>query len=441
MKEIKGMKSHKAVIAGIFSAIIWGGGQFLNGQFIKAAFFLMSQIAFLFALPKIIPSIQGIITLGDTAMKIQGSKVIHGDNSMLLLIFGLVWIFIALIFAIIYILNLNDAVKTARLYEQGKKVLKGKEWLKHLSDHAFPYLVLTPTIILVVMFVAVPIIFGFLIAFTNYSTPDHLPPKNLVDWVGFQNFIDMFKLPMWNDTLLGVAGWTLIWATISTFSCFFGGLFMAVLVNAKRVKFKKLWRTIYILPWAIPGMISLLVFRNLFNGQFGAINTFLRNVGIIQGNIPWLSNPLLAKIVIFVVNFWLGFPYFMAMMSGVMTSISNDVVEAARIDGADSKQEFRYITFPLVLYTTAPLLIMSFAGNFNNFNVIFFLTDGGPANPVYKFAGSTDIFITWIFKLTLTNRQYGMASVMSIMVFLVVASISTYNFLRTRAFKEEDMMN
>lgn len=441
MKEIKDMKSHKAVIAGIFSAIIWGGGQFLNGQFIKATFFLMSQIGFLFALPKVIPSIQGIITLGDTAMKIQGSKVTHGDNSMLLLIFGLIWIFITLIFVFIYILNINDAVKIATLREQGKKVLRGKEWLKRMSDHAFPYIVLTPTIILVVMFVAVPIIFGFLIAFTNYSTPDHLPPKNLVDWVGVQNFIDMVKLPMWNDTLLGVAGWTLIWATISTFSCFFGGLFMAIIVNAKRVKFKKFWRTIYILPWAIPGMISLLVFRNLFNGQFGAINTFLRNTGIIQGNIPWLSDAMLAKIVIFVVNFWLGFPYFMAMMSGVMTSISSDVVEAARIDGADSKQEFRYITFPLVLYTTAPLLIMSFAGNFNNFNVIYFLTDGGPANPVYKFAGSTDIFITWIFKLTMNNRQYGMASVMSIMVFLVVASISTYNFLRTRAFKEEDMMN
>ena len=127
-------------------------------------------------------------------------------------------------------------------------------------------------------------------------------------------------------------------------------------------------------------------------------------------------------------------------MSGVMTSISTDVIEAARIDGANAKQEFRYITLPLVLYSTAPLLVMSFAGNFNNFNVIYFLTNGNPINPAYKFAGSTDILITWIYKLTKDNGQYNMASVMSILVFFVIASISTFNFLRTKSFKEEDMM-
>lgn len=215
---------------------------------------------------------------------------------------------------------------------------------------------------------------------------------------------------------------------------------MAILINSERVKFKKFWRTIYILPWAIPGMISLLIFRNMFNGQFGAINVFLRSHGMISQNIQWLSDPTLAKIVILVVNFWLGFPYFMALMSGVMTSISQEVVEAARIDGANPKQEFRHITLPLVLYTTAPLLIMSFANNFNNFNTIYFLTDGNPINPTYKYAGSTDILITWIYKLTKDNGQYNMASVMSILVFMVIASISTANFLRTKSFKEEDMM-
>lgn len=306
--------------------------------------------------------------------------------------------------------------------------------------HGFPYAILVPAIIMVFVFVAVPILFGFLIAFTNYSSPDHLPPKNLVDWVGLDNFRNMFKLPMWNSTFWGVAGWTVFWAFVSTFTCFFGGLLMACLINGKRVKFKKFWRTIYILPWAIPGMISLLVFRNMFNGQFGAINTFLRNTGIISANIPWLSDVNLAKLVIIFVNFWLGFPYFMALMSGVMTSISTEVVEAARIDGADAGQEFRYITLPLVLYTTAPLLIMSFATNFNNFNVIYFMTDGNPINSAYMYAGSTDILITWIYKLTTGNRQFNMASVMSILVFVVIATISTFNFLRTKAFKEEDMM-
>ena len=312
--------------------------------------------------------------------------------------------------------------------------------MKKVSHKSFPYVVLAPTICLVLLFVVVPIVFGFLIAFTNYSVPNYVPPKHLVDWVGFKNFGDMFKLPMWNDTFWGVAGWTIVWAVLSTLTCFFGGLLMAILINSKRVKMKKFWRTIYILPWAIPGMISLLIFRNMFNGQFGAINVFLREHGIITQNIQWLSDPTLAKIVILVVNFWLGFPYFMALMSGVMTSISQDVIEAARIDGANSKQEFRHITLPLVLYTTAPLLIMSFANNFNNFNTIYFLTDGNPINPTYKYAGSTDILITWIYKLTKDNGQYNMASVMSILVFLVIATISTANFLRTKSFKEEDMM-
>ncbi len=187
-------------------------------------------------------------------------------------------------------------------------------------------------------------------------------------------------------------------------------------------------------------MISLLVFRNMFNGQFGPINTFLREQGLITQNIPWLSDPTLAKIVIIVVNFWLGFPYFMAMMSSVMSSISPELLEAARIDGANPRQEFRKITLPLVLYSTAPLLIMSFATNFNNFNVIYFLTNGNPINPDYMYAGSTDILITWIYKLTNDNRQFQMAAVMSIMVFIVIASISTWNFLRTKAFKEEDMI-
>lgn len=434
-------KTRSPLLAGLFSAVIWGSGQLYNRQVIKAIFFFWAQILCVLSAPQTIRGVKGLLTLGDVERVTQGRKVlVAGDNSILLLILGLVWVFVLVVFVTVYILGIRDAVKTAGDWNAGKIPLRGKAWMKKFSQTCFPYLVLAPTACVVFLFVIVPIIFGFLIAFTNYSVPDYVPPKHLVDWVGFKNFLDMVKLPMWNDTFMGVALWTLIWAVLSTISCFFGGLLVAILVNSKRVKCKKLWRTIYILPWAIPGMISLLIFRNMFNGQFGAINTFLRTHGIIEANIQWLSNPLLAKVVILVVNFWLGFPYFMALMSGVMTSISSDVVEAARIDGANAKQEFRYITLPLVLYTTAPLLIMSFASNFNNFNTIYFLTEGNPINPAYKFAGSTDILITWIYKLTKDNGQYNMASVMSILVFLVIAGISTANFLQTKSFKEEDMM-
>lgn len=429
------------------SAVIWGSGQLWNRQYIKAAFFFLAQVGLIVSLPSMIHGLWGLITLGETEMIIEGSKVTPGDNSIILMILGIAWAIIAVVFVLIYIGCVSDAVRDRGRIEQGQHLQGTKEWFRRFRDRSFPYAMLIPAVILIllfvvvpILFVVVPILFGFLIAFTNYSAPHYLPPRSLVDWVGFSNFADMFRLPMWNDTFWGVLGWTLLWSVVSTLSCYFGGLGMACLVNSRRVKFRKFWRTIYILPWAIPGLISLLIFRNMFNGQFGPINTFLRSAGIISQNIPWLSDATLAKLVIFVVNFWLGFPYFMTMMSGVMTSISPELLEAARIDGASPRQEFRRITLPLVLYSTAPLLIMSFATNFNNFNVIYFLTDGNPINPSYKFAGSTDILITWIYKLTKDNRQFQMAAVMSILVFVVIATISTWNFLRTKSFKEEDMM-
>ena len=408
------------------SAVIWGSGQLWNRQYIKAAFFFLAQVGLIVSLPSMIHGLWGLIT--------------PGDNSIILMILGIAWAIIAVVFVLIYIGCVSDAVRDRGRIEQGQHLQGAREWFHRFRDRSFPYAMLIPAVILILLFVVVPILFGFLIAFTNYSAPHYLPPRSLVDWVGFSNFADMFRLPMWNDTFWGVLGWTLLWSVVSTLSCYFGGLGMACLVNNRRVKFRKFWRTIYILPWAIPGLISLLIFRNMFNGQFGPINTFLRSAGIISQNIPWLSDATLAKLVIFVVNFWLGFPYFMTMMSGVMTSISPELLEAARIDGASPRQEFRRITLPLVLYSTAPLLIMSFATNFNNFNVIYFLTDGNPINPSYKFAGSTDILITWIYKLTKDNRQFQMAAVMSILVFVVIATISTWNFLRTKSFKEEDMM-
>ena len=422
------------------SAVIGGSGQLWNRQCIKAAFFFLAQVGLIVSLPSMIHGLWGLITLGETEMIIEGSKVTPGDNSIILMILGIAWAIIAVVFVLIYIGCVSDAVRDRGRIEQGQHLQGAREWFHRFRDRSFPYAMLIPAVILILLFVVVPILFGFLIAFTNYSAPHYLPPRSLVDWVGFSNFADMFRLPMWNDTFWGVLGWTLLWSVVSTLSCYFGGLGMACLVNSRRVKFRKFWRTIYILPWAIPGLISLLIFRNMFNGQFGPINTFLRSAGIISQNIPWLSDATLAKLVIFVVNFWLGFPYFMTMMSGVMTSISPELLEAARIDGSSPRQEFRRITLPLVLYSTAPLLIMSFATNFNNFNVIYFLTDGNPINPSYKFAGSTDILITWIYKLTKDNRQFQMAAVMSILVFVVIATISTWNFLRTKSFKEEDMM-
>jgi arabinogalactan oligomer/maltooligosaccharide transport system permease protein len=134
---------------------------------------------------------------------------------------------------------------------------------------------------------------------------------------------------------------------------------------------------------------------------------------------------------------WLGFPYFMALITGVMTTIPQEMYEAAQIDGANAWRQFKSITLPFVIASTAPQILMSVTFNFNNFNMIYFITGGGPANPAYQMAGSTDILISWIFKLTLDQRMYNFASALSIMIFIVVASVSAWNLLRTRAFREE----
>jgi arabinogalactan oligomer/maltooligosaccharide transport system permease protein len=179
----------------------------------------------------------------------------------------------------------------------------------------------------------------------------------------------------------------------------------------------------------------MLIFRVLLN-QEGAINQMLLSAGIISQAIPFLSNVFWARLSLILVNIWLGFPYFMALTSSIMTTIPQEQYEAAQIDGANSFEQFRAITLPFVLTSTAPQILMSIMFNFNNFNLIYFLTGGGPANPNFQMAGSTDILISWIFKLTLDQRMYNYAAAISIFIFILVASVSAWNLLRTRAFKE-----
>ncbi|MCL2601047.1 MAG: sugar ABC transporter permease, partial [Treponema sp.] len=152
--------------------------------------------------------------------------------------------------------------------------------------------------------------------------------------------------------------------------------------------------------------------------------------------IPFLTDPFWARVSLVLVNVWLGFPYFMALISSIMTTIPQEQYEAAQIDGAGAFRQFRSITLPFILTATAPQILMSVTFNFNNFNMIYFLTGGGPANPDLQMAGSTDIVISWIFKLTLDQRMYNYAAALSIFIFIILASVSAWNLLRTRAFKE-----
>ncbi len=199
---------------------------------------------------------------------------------------------------------------------------------------------------------------------------------------------------------------------------------------------KKLIRTIFILPWAVPAFVTILIFSAMFNDDFGAINRDII-IPLIGGDgIPWLSEPIYARTAVILIQTWLGFPFIFALFTGVLQSISKDWYEAADVDGGTRFQKFRYITFPHVMFATAPLLIMQYAQNFNNFNIIYLFNEGGP--PVRnQNAGGTDILISWVYKLTFDTNNYAMAAVISLIMGLIISGFAFYQFRQTKSFKEE----
>jgi arabinogalactan oligomer/maltooligosaccharide transport system permease protein len=378
-----------------------------------------------------IKGLWGLITLGDIPRANSSVKVY--DHSTMLMISGLLAAVIFLIFVGLWFWNVRDAYKTRKKLMQGEQETSGT-YFKNVFEDSFEYIAIAPGMFLVMIFSLVPILFSAIVVFTNYNA-NNIPPRFLVDWTGFQTFIDIVRLPVWSRTFVGVFIWTVVGAFVATFSNYIVGFAQAVILSSKRIKFTKVWRGLFILPWAIPGFISQLLFKNMFTTN-GAFNRLLLGAGLIDKAIPFLSDVSWARFTLVIINIWLGFPYAMALISGIKTSVNQEMYEAASIDGATAFQQLRSITVPTVLSSIAPLLILSITNNFNNFGMIFFVTGGNPQNANYTMAGSTDILITWIYKLTVDQRMYNYAAAMSILIFLILASVAAWNLSRTRAFKE-----
>ena len=253
--------------------------------------------------------------------------------------------------------------------------------------------------------------------------------------VGFDNFTRAFGEESIRGPFLQVLVWTFAFAILSVLTCFALGLFLAIVFNDPRMKSKKYYRVIMILPYAFPGFLSALVWAGMMNQEFGFIN-----VALLGGaDVPWLTNEWLAKASIILVNLWLGFPYMFLICTGALQSIPEDVQEAARVDGASAWQVFRAIKLPLLLVSVAPLLISSFAFNFNNFSLIYMLTGGGPRDITAGVnVGATDILITMVYKVAFvgSTSDYGLASAFSIIIFILVATISVIAFRRTKALED-----
>jgi len=254
--------------------------------------------------------------------------------------------------------------------------------------------------------------------------------------VGFENFGRAITEESIRGPLLSVILWTFVFAGVTVAATFGIGVLLAMMLNDPFLRGRRIFRVLMILPYAFPAFLSALIWSGLLNPQFGFVNQVLLG----GADIPWLTDPVLAKVSVLIVNVWLGYPYMFLVATGALQSIPMEYIEAAKVDGAGRWATFRKVTLPLLMVTMAPLLIASFAFNFNNFNVIYLLTEGGPQDISTEMnVGATDILITLVYKVAFgetSGRDYGLASAFAIIIFLLVAVISVLSFRKTKALEE-----
>ncbi|MDE6182504.1 MAG: sugar ABC transporter permease, partial [Eubacteriales bacterium] len=427
------------------SAIIFGFGNFCNKQIARGLILLTIEILyFAYMIFFGFTSLVNLKTLGTETQRevFNEAKQIYeylpGDNSMLFLLYGVITIFLTLGFIFFLTVSIKSSYETKFLKENGKHIPNFLDDLKSLKEERLHNTLLTLPILGIIVFTIVPTVFMICIAFTNYDHK-HQPPGNLFTWVGLENFKNMFSMGSeLSKTFFPVLAWTIIWAVVATFSCYILGMLLAIVINRKTTKFKGFWRFLFAISVAVPSFVSLLTMRTIFNTN-GPMNILLRQLGIIAQTdaVPFFTDPTLAKITIILVNIWIGVPFTMLTTTGILQNIPEELFEAARVDGAKPGTIFRKITLPYMLFITTPYLITTFAGNINNFNVIYLLSGGGPDTLEYYYAGKTDLLVTWLYKLTITQKDYNLGAVIGILVFIILATISIITYRRTNSYKNE----
>ncbi len=267
--------------------------------------------------------------------------------------------------------------------------------------------------------------------FANVDDPQDILMPGWRAYNAFENYLSLLKDPVVRGPFMEVFLWTFAFAAITVLMMFTVGLTLAIAMD-KKIAFRRFYRSILILPYAIPSFMSILIWNGMFNRQYGAVNL------LIGQEIDWLNSPWLAKAVILIVNLWLGFPYFYLISSGALQAIPQELEEAASIDGATPRQILRQIKLPLLLQILSPLLIASFAFNFNNFNIVYLLTGGGPTDVLAgEVAGATDILITYTYKTAFGSNEQdlGLASAISMIMFLIVGSLSIWSLRRSKVLE------
>lgn len=426
------------------SYVIMGFGVMVKGQIIKGILFLLTEIGYIsFIVGFAWRYISKIGTLGGEISPSYyddwGQK--HNavtDDSMLIMLYSVMVLFITILFIFLYVVNIrvNRALEDRRA--NGEHINSFREDLSSLLDGRYHVTLLSLPTILICTFTVLPMIFMILIAFTNFDSAH--PMGGLFDWIGFQNFQDIFfDNPKKVFTFQNLVVWTLCWAVIATISCYIVGVIFALMINKKGIRCKALFRTMFVMTVAVPQFVTLLLMSQMLSDN-GVVNVILRQMGVVaQGDfVKFLTDPWLAKITVLVVNLWIGVPFTILSASGILMNIPEELYESARIDGAGPVVTFVKITMPYMLFVMTPALIQQFIGNINNFNVIYFLTAGGPDNSSMYNAGDTDLLVTWLYKLTVDKNDYSLAATIGILVFIFCATLSLITFNMTRSAKDEE---
>ena len=444
------------------SYVIMGLGHLLRGQAVRGGIYLSLQILFILYTVFFGGRYLGMFfenfftggNIGRVETHISGEwdpelgefVKISGDNSFHIVLYGILTGFVLLFFVLVYLRSVKEAYGLEQAAIIGRKPGGLRRDIALLGDSKFHVTLLSLPMVGLFFFTVVPLATMILIAFTSYDA-NHEVPEHLFQWVGLQNFGDMLKGgSSLGATFRRVLTWTLTWAFFSTFTNYFVGMLLALLINRKGIRLKKLYRTLFVATIAVPQFVSLLILSKMLDtgggvpGSGGGIITQLIE-NLFGYHLQFGLDILTTRICIILVNLWIGVPYSMLLCSGILMNIPEDLYESARIDRTGPVRRFVKITLPYMLFVTGPYLITQFIGNLNNFNVIFLLSGGGPGDLSLYTDGAkgTDLLITWLYKLSLgADRNYKLASVIGIFVFLISAILSLVVYNRSSAVKGEE---
>ncbi len=437
------------------SYLVMGFGSMARGQWLRGILFFAFEAIFITYMSiwggywlSMMPSLGKVGPSEIYDPTFDAYTTVYNDNSFKILLYSILTLFFVIAFIYTWRLNIKQNRLSQEIIASGKPIKSSKDDLRSLVDDEFHKTLLALPVVGILVFTVMPIIFMILVAFTNYNGAENNGyTNNLFHWVGLENFNTILNWQSGNKAYSAAFGevlaWTLMWAFFATFSNYFLGMFVAIMINKKGIHLKKMWRTILVLTIAIPQFISLLYVSKMFANN-GIIITKLQEWKIVDASFTFFGNQHWARATVIFINIWIGIPYLMLIATGILMNIPEDLYESAKIDGANVWQQYTKITLPYMLFVTGPYLLTSFIGNMNNFNVIYLLTGGGPTNSAASGAsgsvGYTDLLITWLFKITTgAGSEYYMASVIGILVFIVCAVLSliVYNVMPSSKHEED----